>query len=159
MGRIKLTIFFFVVISSYSYSQHNYISFGPGFNALECDALLRLNQFTIDSNLASGFYENHTLLFQRKYKSDSIGLDNAWQLWIREDSTLIILLQGTTADAKSILSDFYCAMLPSTGIIHYSSTDSFSYQLAKDPRAAVHAGFMVGFSYLAKDMAPKIDSL
>lgn len=93
------------------------------------------------------------------YQSPSIGLDNVWSLWLRSDSTAVILLRGTTADARSWLADFYCAMIPAQGMLILPHDDTVSYRLARDPRAAVHAGFLLGFAYLSRDIGPKIDSL
>lgn len=83
----------------------------------------------------------------------------AWDLWIKGDSTVVVLLRGTTADMRSILADFYVAMVPASGVINFSPDEHFEYQLATHERAAVHAGFLIGFAYMARDMTPKIDSL
>jgi hypothetical protein len=97
--------------------------------------------------------------YQLLYKSQSMGMDNAWALSLKDDSTVIIALRGTTADTKSLLADFYCAMIPAKGSITLDGKGTLEYKLAEDPRAAVHAGFLLGFAYLSKDMLPRIDSL
>jgi hypothetical protein len=40
-----------------------------------------------------------------------------------------------------------------------STKDTFRYELAANPRAAVHVGWLLCVAYLSKDMLPKIDSL
>lgn len=133
-------------------------SFAPGFNPREADELLRLNFAFLDSNLTNRF-ENFQSGYTLKYRSASMGLDNRWDLWIRSDSTVLITLRGTTADPKSILADFYCAMMPARGQLVISDTDTVHYHLADHPGAAVHAGFLVGFAYLSQDIAPRLDTL
>lgn len=158
---MKVKVLLLLTISFHFWQSNAQVSstLAPGFDARECDAIMSLNQFTVDSSSAIQFSKTGMQSFSKLNGSDSLGLDNAWQLWLREDATPVILLQGTTADIKSILSDLYCEMMPAAGTIHYSATDSFTYQLAKDPKAAVHAGFLMGFAYIAKDLAPGIDSL
>ncbi len=128
----------------------------PGFDAQECDALLQLNMAFLDAtdtNQFTGFLEGYNL----HYRSASLGLDNVSHIWLRQDSTVVIILRGTTANANSILSDFYCAMVPASGTVRLSKEKTFDYQLASDPRAAVHAGFLIGFAYLANDIQGKIN--
>lgn len=49
-------------------------------------------------------------------------------------------------------------MVPATGQVKLSPTETFSYKLARNPKAAVHAGWVIGMAYLAKDVLPKMDS-
>src|SRR3546814_7335243 len=105
------------------------------------------------------FFVRLLLGYMFGYKSASVGGDNVWELWRRTDSTVIVMLRGTTADPKSILADFLCAMSPAKGHIVLAPGDTLDYQLAAHTRAAVHTGFLIGFGYLAKDMLSKVDSL
>lgn len=158
MRRITFLFSLFVNSILPVYGQQTTFSFKPGFDQREADELLRLNFVFLDTstnNLFSGFQPGYTL----KYRSASMGLDNAWDLWIRSDSVAVITLRGTTADPRSILADFYCAMMPARGQILISGTDTISYHLANHPRAAVHAGFLVGFAFLSRDISPILDSL
>lgn len=141
-----------------SFAQPASHRFGKGFDAQECDNLLRLNAAFLDTTKGNHF-EKFLPQYRFVYRSASMGLDNVWDLWIRNDSTVVITLRGTTADPKSILADFLCAMSPAKGQLVLSPDDTLDYQLAAHPRAAVHTGFLIGFGYLAKDMLPKIDSL
>ncbi|HEY8387096.1 MAG TPA: hypothetical protein VIK74_00750 [Parasegetibacter sp.] len=139
-------------------SAQTYSGLKPGFDQVECDDLLHLNAAFVDTtpgNRFEGYHEGYTFL----YRSPSVGLDNMWDLWLRSDSTVVILLRGTTSDPRSILADFYCAMLPASGKIVLSPEDTVHYHLADDKRACLHGGFLIGFAYLSKDILPKLDSL
>ncbi|MCF0052106.1 hypothetical protein LXM25_18715 [Dyadobacter sp. LJ53] len=46
-------------------------------------------------------------------------------------------------------------MIPAQGEVVLNKNDTLRYQLATEPRAAVHAGWLLGFAFLAKDIAPK----
>lgn len=140
------------------YAQPKPTGLQPGFDAQECDDLLQLNMAFLDTTTGNAFVDFHPR-YTFAYRSPSMGLDNVWDLWIRDDSTVTLLLRGTTADPKSILADFYCAMVPAAGDVTISADETLHYQLATDSRAAVHAGFLIGFAYLANDIAPKLDSL
>ncbi|MFB2121663.1 hypothetical protein [Parapedobacter sp. 2B3] len=133
-------------------------TFEPGFNPQESDELLALNFAFLDTNRNARF---DTFLpgYRFLYRSESIGLDNAWDLWIRSDSTVTIVVRGTTANPKSILADFLCAMSPAQGTLILAPGDTLAYRLAAHEKAAVHTGFLIGFGYLAYDMRPKVDSL
>ena len=105
----------------------------PGFDARECDDMLRLNLAFLDTvrtNRFDGFLEGYMMY----YRSPSVGLDNASDIWLRQDSTVVIMLEGTTAKRESILADFYCAMVPAKGSIRLNKNKTFDYQLASDPR-------------------------
>jgi hypothetical protein len=157
MKRIFLIINMMLLSAPVLWAQQHY-KFSPGFDPRECDDLLRLNFAFLDTTRGNQFKDFQTG-YEFKYRSPGMGLDNVWDLWIRADSTVVILLRGTTADPKSILADFYCAMVPAKGKIVLPHHDTISYQLASDERAAVHAGFLIGFAYLSKDIAPRLDSL
>lgn len=150
--------FFVAFVSTVSASEERRFTFGPGFDAGECEEILHLNfafHDTVRSSKFPGFLNGYRLL----YRTPSVGLDNSSDIWLREDSTVVILLRGTTSSPASILADFYCAMVPARGTIRLSGERTFDYRLATDPRAAVHAGFLIGFAFLADDIRPHIDAL
>lgn len=95
---------------------------------------------------------------KRVYRSPVVGLDNVWDLWQRDDGVGVISLRGTTLNAVSWLENFYAAMVPATGQLQLGPNETFTYTLAKNPRASVHAGWVIGMAYLAKDILPKLDS-
>jgi len=95
---------------------------------------------------------------RRLSRSPVVGLDNRWELWLRDDGVGIISLRGTTEKAVSWLENFYAAMVPATGQLELGPGDTFSYKLANNPRAAVHVGWLLGVAYMSKTILPKIDS-
>ncbi|WP_420457824.1 lipase family protein [Neolewinella sp.] len=94
-----------------------------------------------------------------RYRSPVVGLENLWDLYVREDGVAVISIRGTTERSESWLANFYAAMVPARGELTVSDEYTFSYQLAEDPRAAVHVGWLVSTAFLSRDMLPKIDSL
>jgi len=123
---------------------------------------LELMKISTRSSSDSSYYnklpapERHTMLYQ----SPEMGLKNLWDLWIdSEKNTAVISIRGTTPDPVSWLENFYAGMVPATGTLHISNDFQFEYQLADNPRAAVHVGWLVGTAFLSRDIIPKIDSL
>jgi hypothetical protein len=94
------------------------------------------------------------------YRSGVIGLDNRWDLWINESNRIaVVSLRGTTAKAESSLENLYAAMVSASGKLVIAESDTFSYALASDPKAAVHVGWLLSMAYLSRDILPRIDSL
>lgn len=153
MSMLLITCYGHLCTSAQSYQ------FKPGFDSRECDEVYLLNAAFLDTTAGNhfrGFLEGYTFL----YRSPAMGLDNVYDLWLREDSTVIITLRGTTADAKSIMADFYCAMFPAQGTIGLGKGKApFAYQLATDAKAAVHGGFLISFAFIAQDLQPRLDGL
>lgn len=125
----------------------------PGFEQAELIEMLKVT---------GGFYD--TLVIgeptrcKRVYRSPVVGLDNKWELWQRDDGVGVISLRGTTLNPLGWLENFYAAMVPATGQLQLGPNEPFSYKLARNPRAAVHAGWLIGMAYLARDIMPKLDS-
>jgi hypothetical protein len=92
------------------------------------------------------------------YRSSVIGLKNLYEIWTH-DKTAVISVRGTTMEAESWMANFYAAMVPAKGSIFMSLTDTFHYQVASDPKAAVHAGWILSTAYIARDLQPRLDSL
>lgn len=139
-------------------AQRTEFVFDRGFDARESHDLLWLNTAYLDTTAGNRFPE-YLPDYRFVYRSPSMGMDNVWDLWIRSDSTVIITLRGTTADIRSLLADFYCAMVPAKGEMVIGKDDTIRYELAEDDRAAVHSGFLLGFGFISKDIAPWLDSL
>jgi Lipase (class 3) len=129
----------------------------PGFDAQECYELLKVNIQHSDSlynpNLPS------PEVFSRVYRSQVIGLDNRWELWTSKDSMAVVSIRGTTMASESWMENFYAAMLPASGEITLSKDYQFNYQLSDNPRAAVHAGWLIGTAFIGREVVSKIDSL
>ncbi|HLO80294.1 MAG TPA: lipase family protein [Chitinophagaceae bacterium] len=96
--------------------------------------------------------------YKRLYKSPVIGLENLYEIWTH-DQNAIISVRGTVNKPQSWLANFYSAMVPAKGYIKISEADSFYYQVASNPLAAVHAGWMISTAFIARDLMPRMDSL
>src|SRR5690606_256012 len=139
---LKLILPFFISLAVYSNALAKNFSLEPGFKAKECEDIFKLNMAFLDTTKGEqflNFLDGYTFY----YRTESLGLDNVADIWLRQDSTVVLMLRGTTAQTNSIMADFYCAMVPATGTIRLRQNKSFTYQLANDPRAAVHAGFLI----------------
>jgi len=97
--------------------------------------------------------------FKMLYQSPVMGMDNLWDLWKDENNVAAISIRGTTLNSISWLENFYAAMVPANGELKVTDNYTFKYQLATNPGATVHAGWLLGLAFLSRDMMPKIDSL
>ncbi len=128
----------------------------PGFDREEYAELLKINARHGDSAFVKKIPPpQHSVL---AYRSPVVGIDNRWDLWMRDDHVAILSISGTTAQQISWAANFYAAMTAATGAIRISDTDTFRYHLADNPKAAVHIGWLLSTAFLSKDMLPKIDS-
>ena len=97
------------------------------------------------------------LYFKKQYSSPEMCLHNRWDLWVNPENTIGVLsTRGTVMVMGSWLENIYAAMLPATGELTFSDSMLFKYSLGDNPRAAVHAGWLIGMAHLAADMVPKI---
>lgn len=129
----------------------------PGFDIDEYIELLKLT--SKNSDLEFGKDMPMPDQFTLQYRSASMGLDNAWELWLNTDNSIAaISLRGSTSNTESWLANFYSAMVPATGYLVLSPADTFHYQLAEHNRASVHTGWLLGLAYLSKEIIPRIDS-
>ena len=148
-------VFAFLLLISISaadvFSQTNLLK--PGFDKNELIEMLRITGGHYDT-VTIGDPQQH----KKIYRSPVVGLDNRWELWSRTDGVAVVSLRGTTLNPLGWLENFYAAMVPAIGQIKLSPTETFSYKLAQNPSAAVHAGWVIGMAYLAKDILPKMDS-
>lgn len=128
----------------------------PGFEKAEYVELLRLHARTADTTFFGKI--PRPTRFRMAYRSPVVGLDNRWDLWTSPDSVAVLSIRGTTQNSASWLANFYAAMLPATGSLVLSPTRTFPYALAANPKAAVHAGWLLSMAYLADDIVAKLDS-
>ena len=130
----------------------------PGFDKAEYTELMKVSA---RSTANAAYYDTMPAPehFKMLYQSPVMGMDNLWDLWKNENNVAAISIRGTTLNAVSWLANFYCAMAPAKGELQVSKNYLFKYQLAANPRAAVHVGWLLSLAYLSKDMLPKIDSL
>jgi hypothetical protein len=145
-----LVLFLFPVLIS---AQH----LKPGFDKAEYKELMLISaRSTADSAYANTFPEPQH--FKMVYRSSEMGLANMWDLWKGDSPVAVISIRGTTAKQESWLANFYAAMVPAKGTLQLSVNDSFEYDLASNPKAAVHVGWLLSTAYLSRDILPKIDS-
>jgi hypothetical protein len=128
-----------------------------GFDKAECLELLKLSARHADSSFYSKLPQPTN--FKPVYRCQAMGLQFCWDLWTNEHHQAVINVRGSTKDQESWLANFYCAMVPAKGELHLSKTETFSYELASDPKAAVHTGYLLSVAFLSKDILPKIDSI
>lgn len=159
MIKTNLVILNFVIVLfaslNISYSQSKLNS---GFDPAEYQLLLEISARQIDTpwtNVKLPFPENCKMV----YRSDAMGLNNRWDLWIRDDSVGIISIRGTINAADSWSEDFYAAMIPASGSIIIDSNFVFIYKLAEDHRASVHTGWLTGLAYLSSSIISKINEM
>lgn len=135
-------------------------SLKPGFDKEE---MLEVMYVSVRTGSDSTYYRDSNYVpeparFKRLYKSPVIGLENLYEIWTNE-KTAIISVRGTVAKPESWLANVYSAMIPAKGYIKISETDTFHYQVATNPLAAVHTGWMISTAFISKDLMPRIDSL
>lgn len=131
----------------------------PGFDKEEYRELMYVS---VRTSASPGYYNQYPepQHFKMIYQSDSMGLDNLWDLWKDNTNNIAaISIRGTTAKNISWLENFYAAMIPATGELKIADDYVFKYQLATNPKATVHIGWTIGLAFLSRDMMPKIDSL
>ncbi|MCE6991664.1 lipase family protein [Dyadobacter sp. CY323] len=149
-----------ILASNASNAQKNNLK--PGFDKVEYMELMYMHSLIYDSTKADPnkprFVSPKPAHFKSIYRSPVIGMENRWELWKDERSVVAINVRGTTQAPVSWMQNFYAAMVPAKGALKLSNSFTFNYNLAENPRAGVHVGWLVGMAFLAKDIVPKIDS-
>jgi hypothetical protein len=95
---------------------------------------------------------------KKLYRSEITGMDNRWDLYLRDDNVAVISIRGTTSNTISWVENLYSAMVPAQGEITLTDNYKLNYHLADDEKAGVHIGWLIGMGFLAADILPKIDS-
>lgn len=133
----------------------------PGFDKAEYQELIYMHALLYDTAMVdrTKFIVPRPTKFKSIYSSPVMGLDNKWELWKNDGAIAAINLRGTTTNAVGWLENFYAGMVPAHGELKIDKNYTFAYNLADNPMAAVHIGWLVGTAYLAKDIVPRIDSL
>ena len=147
----------FVLLAAFMFFSATSQQLKKGFDKDEYMRLMKVSAQFGDSAYASnlGVPAGYKML----YRSETVGLENKWDLWKNDRGVPIVSIRGTTISDVSWLENFYAAMVPASGEIQLTKADRFVYELASNPRATVHVGWLVGTGFLMKDMLPKIDSL
>lgn len=128
----------------------------PGFDKAEYLEQLRVTAQFGDSTYIASFPK--PTQFHFVYRSPDVGLQNCWDLWVNDSGVAVISIRGTTQSSVSWLANFYAAMVPAKGELQITDTEKFTYELAENPRAAVHVGWLISTAFMAKDIVSKIDS-
>ena len=127
----------------------------PGFDKNEYRELMLISaRTTAEQKYYKDFPEPSN--FKMIYQSQPIGLDNLWDLWTNNKNVAVISVRGTTEKPESWLANFYAAMVPAKGELKLNEKEVFKYQLATNPKAAVHIGWLLSMAYLSKEIVPKI---
>ncbi len=129
----------------------------PGFNGNEYTDVLALNFQRFDSsniiNPKIPLPSNYSIA----HRSAELGLKNRWNMWYRNDNKVaVISLRGTVAELPSWLENYYAAMIPAIGSLQLNDSTVFDYQLAKDPKAHVHTGWVIGLASMAPGITEQI---
>ncbi len=153
--KYRQLIFCLLLSPVLSFSQHIH----PGFDKAEYAELLRVSARQIDTATMGNYAVAAPGSFSRLFRSPITGFDNQWELW--KDNThpvAVISLRGTTPNSISWLENFYAAMVPAKGTLQLTDSTSFTYRLADNDRAAVHAGWLVGLASMAPGIVHQTDS-
>jgi hypothetical protein len=94
--------------------------------------------------------------YKRVYRSPELGLNNKFDLWLRDDSVGVICIRYTSG-GLSWLENFYSGMIKASGTIHLNDSTNFSYKFSNDEKALVHHGWTIGVAYLMPLMTQKIN--
>jgi heat shock protein HslJ/pimeloyl-ACP methyl ester carboxylesterase len=149
----RLIFFIAIFISIQSFAQN----LRPGFEMAEYIKLLGVSAQFGDSAYSAKIAPPQG--FKRIYRSETVGLENQWDLWMSDTGIPIISIRGTTASQTSWLANFYSAMVPAKGALQLTKDYRFEYDLASHPQAAVHIGWLVSTGFLLPGILAKIDSL
>lgn len=151
MHRLLLLIFLPAI--NIAVAQH---TLQPGFKSSEYADLLSL-AFHRSSIADSIVRKTAKDPYKMEYRSDEVGLQNRWTLYLRDDNVAVIDLRGTVNHLPSWMANFYAAMIPATGTLQLNDSTKFDYQLASDPKATVHAGWTIAIGHLAPEIIKKIN--
>lgn len=152
------TVFIYFILFFLSLCSLTAQQLKPGFDKEEYRQLMLISARTVANEDYSNAFEVPKD-YKMIYRSAIVGLDNLWDLWTASNNTAVISIRGTTKNPESWLGNFYAAMVPAKGNIQISKDKVFNYQLATNPKAAVHVGWLLSTAYLANDILPKIKDL
>lgn len=128
----------------------------PGFDKAEYIRLMHVSAQFGDSGYAAKTPAPEG--YRRVYRAQVVGLENLWEFWTDAQGRGIVSIRGTTVQPVSWLANVYAAMVPARGSLQLAADRTFDYDLAADPKAAVHVGWLVALGFMAPDMLSKIDS-
>ena len=146
-----IVVFFLVFFNAVANAQ----VLKPGFDADEYIGVLERCAMQVDAKYRGQLPKETN--YDRVYRSAVVGMHNKWDLWLSKDkATMVINLRGTTSNIDSWVENFYSAMIPATGYLKLSDTNTFNYKFANDPKAMVHVGWTIGACSLLPDIIEKV---
>ena len=149
-NKVFILFFAFYAVSA------NAQTLKPGFDADEYIHVLDRCSAQVDPEFKGKTLPKETH-YERVYRSKETGLHNKWELWLSKDKTVMAInLRGTTSDIDSWIENFYSAMIPATGSIKLSDTNTIHYKFAEDPKAMVHVGWTIGACSMLPGIEEKI---
>ena len=149
---------FFPILFSFSLVAHSQSNLKPGFDANEYMDMLRVSSHFLDS-----IYPTYVLPlgnnYEKIYRSPVVGLQNRFDVWLKNKNVGIISIRGTVAQGESWIENFYMGMISNRGSIFISKDQIFNYKIAEDTNAYVHLGWMLGLAHMAPDIVNQINQL
>ncbi|WP_212003139.1 lipase family protein [Chitinophaga sp. HK235] len=154
MSRILLFGFLFLFFGRNALTAQH---LSPYFDAHEYSDMLKLSARQRDTpwtHLKGPVPEGYELA----YRSEEVGLLNRWDFWInRSQGVGVISIRGTNGTASSWMENFYAGMVSAKGTLQLNDSTTFTYKLAEDNKAYVHAGWLLGLASMAPDIIDKIN--
>ena len=154
-------IFYFFLLSFLYSSNVAAQELQAGFSKQEYIETLKIN---FKAHISLDKWSTSTTIpepqdFDFVYRSPVVAFDNIWDLWKHKNKSIALLsVQGSIQTEASFLANLYAAMIPAKGELQLDKDFTFAYQLAENPKAAVHVGWFVAMAYLSRTIVPKIDS-
>ena len=95
--------------------------------------------------------------YDKRYTSGTFGMDNKYQVYVKENIA-VINFRGSTDKQLSWIENFHASMIPAKGMIKVEGR-RFDYCFAKDSGAAVHSGYALGIAFLEQELMSWIKML
>lgn len=131
----------------------------PGFDINEYLEVLRINGHLYGPDERYDVQVDTPEHSEIIYKSQEMGLNNLYEIWIKNGHTAVFCTRGSVDTDLSWLANLYAVMAPAKGSLKIESDFVFDYSLADDPEAAVHVGYLISTAFLSRDMLPRIKEL
>jgi len=95
--------------------------------------------------------------WQRVYRSPIVGMDNRFDIWQRDNDSLMgISIRSTTPRTISWMENFYTAMIPAFGKLKINDSIYFDYFFAEKTDAAVHIGWTYALGAMERDLLQQV---
>ena len=152
---IRISLFCFLILF---FGRNNAVGqhLSPNFNPSEYSELLKLVDRMADTPWTK-VTNTPPRDCKLVYRSPVVGLENRWDLWLRRDGVGIISIRGTNGTSTSWLENFYAGMIPAQGKLKLNDSTIVPYKVAQNPKAYVHAGWMLAVAAMGPDMIRKIN--